>query len=193
MRFPPEEVEQSLAASRGGRKVRTPQGMVAANDGPETMSRGGRTASVPPGSQSTERHTLASDADPRHGSRVGQGLGSRSLAVGLFALGAPEEHALAARAEDHLGVALDLVEELGRDAHAAALADAAAHLDHRETAAAREDHLVLAPEIVVDRLRQLRARGTLALAAAVWARTASSSAATRPSPSATARVLVCRL
>src|SRR3989442_12580855 len=32
---PPEEVEQSLAASRGGRKVRTPQGMVAANGGPE--------------------------------------------------------------------------------------------------------------------------------------------------------------
>src|SRR5438034_286275 len=81
----------------------------------------------------------------------------------VVALGAPEEHALAARAEDHLGVALDLVEELGRDAHAAALADAAAHLDHRETAAAREDHLVLAPEIAVDPLRQLRARGTLAL------------------------------
>jgi hypothetical protein len=32
---PPEEVEQSLAASRGGRKVRTPQGRVAANGGPE--------------------------------------------------------------------------------------------------------------------------------------------------------------
>src|SRR5439155_4184846 len=42
---------------------------------PDTMSRGGRTATVPPGSQSTERNTLASDADPRHGSRVGQGLG----------------------------------------------------------------------------------------------------------------------
>src|SRR5207237_6346038 len=96
------------------------------------------------------------------------GLGSvrvsgRSLAVGLFALGAPEEHALAARAEDHLGVALDLVEELGWDTHAAALADTAAHLDHCEAAAAREDHLVLAPEVAVDRLHQLRARGALAL------------------------------
>src|SRR5438132_4499426 len=37
------------------------------------------------------------------------------------------KYALAARAEDHLGVALDLVEELGRDAHAAALADTVAH------------------------------------------------------------------
>src|SRR5438045_6846136 len=104
---------------------------------------------------------------PTRGSRRALRERSRArpptLAIGLLALGAPEEHALAARAEDHLGVALDLVEELGRDAHAAALADAAAHLDHRETAAAREDHLVLAPEIAVDRLRQLRARGTLAL------------------------------
>src|SRR5207302_11071211 len=86
-----------------------------------------------------------------------------SLAAGLFALGAPEEHALAARAEDHLCVALDLVEELGWDAHAAALADTAAHLDHCEAAAAREDHLVLAPEVAVDRLHQLRACGALAL------------------------------
>src|SRR2546425_7515739 len=73
------------------------------------------------------------------------------------------EHALAARAEDHLFVALDLVEELGWDAHAAALADAAAHLDDGDTAAAREDHLVLAPEIAVDPLHQLRAGGALAL------------------------------
>src|SRR5437899_5420375 len=57
-------------------------------------------------------------------------VSGRSLAAGLLALGAPEEHALAARAEDHLCVALDLVEELGWDAHAAALADTAAHLDH---------------------------------------------------------------
>src|SRR5207249_1943338 len=34
-RLPPEEVEQSLAAPGGGRKVRTPQGRVAANGGPE--------------------------------------------------------------------------------------------------------------------------------------------------------------
>src|SRR3989441_3919808 len=73
------------------------------------------------------------------------------------------EHALAARAEDHLCVALDLVEELGWDAHAAALADSAAHLDHCEAAATREDHLVLAPEVAVDRLHQLRACGALAL------------------------------
>ena len=39
--------------------------------------------------------------------------------------GAPVQHALAARAEDHPLVALDLVEELRRDAHAAALARAA--------------------------------------------------------------------
>src|SRR2546422_7005043 len=44
-------------------------------------------------------------------------VSGRRLAARLFALGAPEEHALAARAEDHLCVALDLVEELGRDAH----------------------------------------------------------------------------
>ena len=35
IQLPPEEVEQSLAAPRGGRKVRTPQGRVAASGGPE--------------------------------------------------------------------------------------------------------------------------------------------------------------
>src|SRR6266849_1134816 len=110
----------------------------------------------------------ASDCSTSSGERPNL-LGARRplwptiLATGLLALGAPEQHALAAGAEDHLLVALDLVEELRRDAYAAALADAAAHFDHGETAAAREDHLVLAPEVAVDRLHQLRARAALAL------------------------------
>src|SRR5207247_10671655 len=70
-------------------------------------------------------------------------VSGRSLSAGLFALGAPEEHALAARAEDHLCVALDLVEELGWDAHAAALADTAAYIVLCVATVARVDHSVL--------------------------------------------------
>ena len=71
----------------------------------------------------------ASDCSTSSGARRAPTL-THSLAS--LALRPPVQHALAVRAEDHLLVALDLVEELRRNVHAAALAGAVAHLDHRE-------------------------------------------------------------
>src|SRR5438034_345547 len=97
---------------------------------------------------------------PRHGFRTIHRRPTLAFRFRPEVSGRSIEHALAARAEDHLCVALDLVEELGWDAHAAALADTAAHLDHCEAAAAREDHLVLALAHADRRqLRAHRARG----------------------------------
>src|SRR6185295_4709979 len=87
----------------------------------------------------------------------------RPLSVSLFRLGTPVEHALAARAQDHGHITLDLVEELRGNSHATPLTGPAAHLDYRKPAAAREDHLVLPAQIAVDALDQLRAGGPLAL------------------------------
>src|SRR5437667_6785258 len=101
---------------------------------------------------------------PRRGGRLLDLLRrTRSLHLLLFALGPPEEDALAARAEDHMLVTLDLVEELGRDAHPAALTDTPADLHDRHPTPAREDQLVLAAEVGGDRLYQLAAPGSLAL------------------------------
>src|SRR5439155_484644 len=75
-----------------------------------------------------------------------------SLSARLFAVGPPEENPLAARAKDHALVTLYLVEELRRYAHPAALTDAAANLHHRNATPPREDQLVSATKVVVDRL-----------------------------------------
>src|SRR5262249_19588426 len=74
-----------------------------------------------------------------------------SLSARLFAVGPPEENPLAARAKNHALIALDLVEELGRHAHPAALTDAAANLHHRHPTPPREDELVPAPGTVLVR------------------------------------------
>src|SRR5439155_21286710 len=58
-----------------------------------------------------------------------------SLHSALLPFTPPVQHPLAPRAEDHLFVALALVDALGRDAHAAALAGARADLDHGQRAA----------------------------------------------------------
>src|SRR4029453_4821967 len=63
-----------------------------------------------------------------------RGARRRLLLPGLLALWLPEEHALAVGAKDQLLVALDLVVQLRRDVHVAALARAAAHRDHGDAA-----------------------------------------------------------
>src|SRR5207249_2612099 len=55
-----------------------------------------------------------------------------------------------------------LVEELRRYAHPAALTDAAANLHHRNATPPREDQLVSATKVVVDRLHDLAPFGALA-------------------------------
>jgi hypothetical protein len=66
----------------------------------------------------------------------------------------PIQDALATRTQEHLFVALQLIEELRWDVHVAPLAGAAADPDDRYPAAPREDQLVATVEIDVDRGQQ---------------------------------------
>src|SRR5690606_23077156 len=70
---------------------------------------------------------------------------------------AEEDDAVAARALPHFAVALQLVEELRRQAHAASRAYARPRLDYGGAAAHAEDLLVLAAQAAIDAVRQLLA------------------------------------
>src|SRR5262249_5914759 len=104
-------------------------------------------------------------ASRRAAARPPPARGARRVALlaGLLSLGLPVQHALAVRAEDELLVALDLVVELRRDVHVTALAGAAANRNDGNAAATREDHLVAAPQVGVDRDDQLVASRAIAL------------------------------
>ena len=59
---------------------------------------------------------------------------------------------MAARAEPNLGVLLQLIEELGRQLHAAAETDTIADFRDRHAAAAFEDHLVALQQRAIHRV-----------------------------------------
>src|SRR5262249_20029811 len=87
----------------------------------------------------------------------------RCSLAGLLTFRLTVQHALAVRTQDHLLVALDLIVELRRHVHVAALTGAAAHRHDGDAAAPGEDHFVAASKLTVDALDQLVTTTPIAL------------------------------